>query len=130
MSGLLGNLGMKQAEDDLYLGARGIKFTMFPGSGLKKSRPKWLLAGELVETTKLYARSVAKIEPEWVEKIASHLCQSHYYEPHWEKDRGQVTAWERVTLYGLPIVPHLRPAQNRRQQGKASATTEKPCRRD
>jgi ATP-dependent helicase HrpA len=105
MSGLLGNLGMKQAEDEQYLGARGIKFTMFPGSGLKKSRPKWLLAGELVETTKLYARSVAKIEPEWVEKIASHLCQSHYYEPHWEKDRGQVTAWERVTLYGLPIVP-------------------------
>jgi ATP-dependent helicase HrpA len=105
MSGLLGNLGMKQTEDEQYLGARGIKFTMFPGSGLKKSRPKWLLAGELVETTKLYARSVAKIEPEWVEKIASHLCQSHYYEPRWEKDRGQVTAWERVTLYGLPIVP-------------------------
>ncbi|MBB5018772.1 RNA helicase HrpA [Chitinivorax tropicus] len=105
MSGLLGNLGMKQAEDDQYLGARGIKFSIFPGSGLKKSRPKWVLTSELVETTKLYARCVAKIEPEWVEPIAKTICKSHFYEPHWEKDRGEVVAWERVTLYGLPIVP-------------------------
>ncbi|MEW9900105.1 ATP-dependent RNA helicase HrpA [Chitinivorax sp. PXF-14] len=105
LSGLLGNLGMKQQEDEQYLGARGIKFSIFPGSGLKKSRPKWVLTAELVETTKLYARCVAKIEPEWVEPVAGSLCKSHYYEPHWEKDRGEVVAWERVTLYGLPIVP-------------------------
>ena len=95
MSGLLGNLGMKQTEDEQYPRRTRHQVQHVPRLRSEKSRPKWLLAGELVETTKLYARCVAKIEPEWVEKIASHLCQSHYYEPRWEKDRGQVTAWER-----------------------------------
>ncbi|WP_034641485.1 ATP-dependent RNA helicase HrpA [Chitinilyticum aquatile] len=104
LTGLLGQIGMKSQESDEYLGARGIKFHVFPGSGLKKSRPKWLLAGELVETSKLFARTVAAIEPEWVEKLAPHLVKRQYFDPHWEKDQGQVTASERVTLYGLPIV--------------------------
>ena len=102
---MLGNIGMKQPDADEYLGARAIKFQIFPGSGLKKTRPKWVLAGDLVETTKLFGRSVAAIEPLWIERLASHLVKRQYFEPHWEKDLAQVTASERVTLYGLPIVP-------------------------
>ncbi|BCL74916.1 ATP-dependent helicase [Jeongeupia sp. HS-3] len=108
LTGLLGNLGFKQPENDEYLGARGIKFNIFPGSALKKSRPKWVVAGELVETTKLYARGVAAIESEWVEKIAAHISKKQYFEPHWEKAGAQVMASERVTLYGLPIVNRRR----------------------
>ncbi|MGH8750397.1 MAG: ATP-dependent RNA helicase HrpA [Burkholderiales bacterium] len=103
LTGLLGNIGMKN-EDDEYLGARAIKFRIFPGSGQIKKKPKWLVAAELTETTRLYARGVAKIEPEWLEKIAQHLIKRHYFDPHWEKDAGQVVAFERVTLYGLTIV--------------------------
>ena len=105
LTGLLGNLGMKSMEGDDYLGARGIHFHVFPGSGLKKSKPKWLVAGELTETSRLYARTVARIEPEWIEPLAMHLVKRHYFEPHWEKARGEVVASERVTLYGLNIVP-------------------------
>ncbi|UXY14419.1 ATP-dependent RNA helicase HrpA [Chitiniphilus purpureus] len=108
MTGLLGNLGMKQPESDEYLGARGIKFNIFPGSCLKKSRPKWIVAGELVETTKLYGRVVAAVEPECVERLAQHLVKKQYFDPHWEKDAAQVVASERVTLYGLPIVNRRR----------------------
>ncbi|WP_293937920.1 ATP-dependent RNA helicase HrpA [Iodobacter sp.] len=108
MTGLLGNIGFKQPENDEYLGARGIKFNIFPGSGLKKARPKWIIAAEVVETTKIYGRCVAAIEPEWVERIASHLVNRHYFDPHWEKTSAQVNASERVTLYGLPIVPKRR----------------------
>ncbi|MBE9610342.1 ATP-dependent RNA helicase HrpA [Chitinilyticum piscinae] len=104
LTGLLGQIGMKSQESDEYLGARGIKFHVFPGTGLKKSRPKWVVAGELVETSKLYARCVAAIEPEWVEHLAPHLVKRQYFDPHWEKDQGQVVAQERVTLYGLPVV--------------------------
>lgn len=105
LTGLLGNIGMKSMDGDDYLGARGIHFHIFPGSGLRKARPKWLIAGELTETSRLYARSVAVIQPEWVESLALHLVKRHYFEPHWEKTRGEVVASERVTLYGLNIVP-------------------------
>lgn len=105
VTGLIGNLGMKNQEGDDYQGTRGVNFHVFPGSGLKKIKPKWLVAAELVETTRLYARCVAKIEPEWVEKLAPHLVKYHYFDPHWEKSRGEVVASERVTLYGLTLVP-------------------------
>ena len=104
LAGLLGNLGFKNDEGE-YLGARGIKFTIFPGSVLRKAQPKWVMAGELVETQRLYARCVAKIEPEWIEPVAAAMLKRHYFDPHWEKDRAMVTAYERVTLYGLTIVP-------------------------
>ncbi len=104
LAGLLGNLGFKNDEGE-YLGARGIKFTIFPGSVLRKAQPKWVMAAELVETTRLYARCVAKIDPDWIERIAGGMVKRHYFDPHWEKDRGMVTAYERVTLYGLTIVP-------------------------
>ncbi len=103
MSGLLGNLAFKQ-EDKEYLGARSKKLKIFPGSGLRKKQPKWIVAAELVETSQLFARTVAKIEPEWVEQIAAPLCKKSYSDPHWEKRRAQVVAFEKVTLYGLPIV--------------------------
>ncbi|AOX98986.1 ATP-dependent RNA helicase HrpA [Jeongeupia sp. USM3] len=108
ITGLLGNIGFKQPDRDEYLGARDIKFNIFPGSGLKKARPKWIVAGELVETTRLYARGVAAIESEWIEKLATHLTKKQYFDPHWEKNGAQVIASERVTLYGLPIVNRRR----------------------
>ncbi|TSA53439.1 MAG: ATP-dependent RNA helicase HrpA [Nitrosomonadaceae bacterium] len=108
LAGLLGNIGFKGEEGDQYLGARGIKFSIFPGSVLKKAKPKWVVAAELTETTKLYGRCTAKIEPQWLEKIAGDLCKKHYFDPHWEKQPAQVTAFERVTLYGLTVVPKRR----------------------
>ncbi len=107
LAGLLGNIGFKN-EDGEYLGARGIKFTIFPGSGLRKAQPKWVMAGELVDTARLYARSVARIEPEWIEPLARDLVDRHYFDPHWERERAMVTAFERVTLYGITIVPKRR----------------------
>ena len=104
LAGLLGNLGFKNDEGE-YLGARGIKFTIFPGSVLRKSQPKRVMAAELVETTRLYARCVAKIDPDWIERIAGSMVKRHYFDPRWEKDRACVMAYERVTLYGLTIVP-------------------------
>jgi len=103
LTGLLGNLGFKQ-EDHSWLGARNRKFYIFPGSGLFKKGPRWLMAAELVETSKVYARTIAKIQPEWIEPAARHLVKRSYAEPHWEKRPAQVAATERVTLYGLPIV--------------------------
>jgi len=103
LTGLLGHLGLKQ-EDHAYLGARGRQFYLFPGSGLFKKRPRWIMAAEVVETSRLYARTVARIEPEWVEGLAGPLLKRSYSEPHWEKRSAQVTALERVTLYGLPII--------------------------
>ncbi|HEX6828355.1 MAG TPA: ATP-dependent RNA helicase HrpA, partial [Burkholderiales bacterium] len=105
LAGLLGNIGFKGDETGEYLGARGIKFHIFPGSALKKSRPKWLMAAELVETTRLYARCVARIEPEWIEKAAESLVNHQYLDPHWEKQPAQVVAFDRVSLYGLTLVP-------------------------
>lgn len=103
LSGLLSNIGFKTDRFE-YQGPRGVRYFIHPGSALHKKSPKWLMAAELVETTKLYARMVAKIEPQWVEKQADHLTKHHYFEPHWEKTRGQVAAFESVTLYGLAIV--------------------------
>ncbi|MDP2832951.1 MAG: ATP-dependent RNA helicase HrpA [Pseudomonadota bacterium] len=102
LPGLLGNLGML-SEDGVYLGAREMKFWVFPGSGVKK-KPKWLLASEIVETKRVYARMVAKIEPEWIELAASHLLKVSYSDPHWAKKPAHVAASMRATLYGLPVV--------------------------
>ncbi|MGQ4877463.1 ATP-dependent RNA helicase HrpA [Billgrantia sp. LNSP4103-1] len=103
LTGLLSHLGML-TENREYLGARNRKFVIHPGSGLAKKTPKWLMAFELVETTRLYARTVAKIEPQWIEPVAGHLVKRSYSEPHWEMKRAQVVAKEQVTLFGLPIV--------------------------
>ena len=108
LAGLLGNIGFKHEEGDEYLGARGIKFAIFPGSVLRKAKPKWVVAAEVTETTRLYARCVARIEPEWLEAMSGHLIKRHYFDPHWEKERAMVTAFERVTLYGLTIVAKRR----------------------
>ncbi len=103
LTGLLSNLGLKQ-ENREYLGARNRRFFVHPGSGVAKKSPKWVMAAEMVETTKLYARQVAAIKPEWVEPLAEHLVKRSYSEPHWEMKRAQVVASEQVTLFGLPIV--------------------------
>ncbi len=108
LAGLLGNIGFKDGDSDSYAGARGIRFHIAPGSCLKKTRPKWVIAAELVDTTKLYARCVAKIEPDWIEPIARGLTQSSYTDPRWDRKQAQVIAWERVALYGLTIVPKRR----------------------
>ncbi|MDM8564844.1 ATP-dependent RNA helicase HrpA [Candidatus Halobeggiatoa sp. HSG11] len=111
LKGLLGNVAFKTETDkkpETYLGARNIKFHIFPGSGLFKKQPKWTVAAELVETSRLYARCCAKIEPEWIEHVAGDLCQHHYFEPHWQKKQAQVGAFEKVTLYGLTIVAKRR----------------------
>src|SRR5687768_5287876 len=100
--GLLPNVGTR-TESSEYTGARGIKFNIFPGSALFKRRPGWIMAAELVETTRLYARTVATIQPHWLERIASHLVKRTYTEPHWQRATGHVAAFERVTLHGLPI---------------------------
>nr|WP_238351264.1 ATP-dependent RNA helicase HrpA [Kribbella shirazensis] len=105
MSGLLSHLGMKDpANQHQYLGARGTKFAIFPGSGLFKKPPQFVMAAELVETSRLWARVNAKIEPEWAEDLAPHLIKRSYSEPHWERKAGAVMAYEKVTLYGVPIV--------------------------
>lgn len=99
----MSNIGFNY-ENAEYLGARGLKFFIFPGSSQFKAKPKWLLSSEIVETTKVYARNVAKIEPEWLESLAEHLIKKHYDEPVWSKKRRAVVVNERVTLYGLEIV--------------------------
>jgi len=108
LAGLLGNVGVKTEEGDQYIGARGVKFSIFPGSGLRKSRPKWVVAAELTDTARLYARTVAKIEPEWIEAAAGHLVSRHYGDATWDKTRAMVVAFERVTLYGLTLVSRRR----------------------
>lgn len=105
LTGLVGNIGMKAPEADHYTGARGSNFFIAPSSGLKKSKPKWLVAAELTETSKLYARCVAKVEPQWLETLVPHLLKYHYLDPHWDAARGEVIASERVTLYGLTLIP-------------------------
>ncbi|MDK9714902.1 MAG: ATP-dependent RNA helicase HrpA [Sulfuritalea sp.] len=103
LTGLLGHIGLVSEEDKNYLGARGIRFYIHPGSSLVKKAGRWIVAAELVETSRLFARCIAKIEPEWLEQVGAHLIRKHVYEPHWEKGPGQVVAWERVTLHGLMI---------------------------
>lgn len=102
LTGLLSNIGQKDLERE-YLGANGRKFHLFPASNLKKKVPQWVMAAELVETSRLYARTVAKIQPEWVEQLGAHLLRRHYSEPHWEQKPAQVAAFERTTLYGITI---------------------------
>ncbi|MEU6352199.1 ATP-dependent RNA helicase HrpA [Streptomyces sp. NPDC047072] len=107
LAGLLSHIGMKDVKDgnkNEYLGARSAKFAIFPGSSLFKKQPRFVMSAELVETSRLWARVNAKIEPEWVEPLAEHLLKRTYSEPHWEKDQAAVMAYEKVTLYGVPIV--------------------------
>ncbi|MBW0092305.1 ATP-dependent RNA helicase HrpA [Pseudonocardia sp. KRD-184] len=104
LAGLLSQIGLREAETKEYLGARGAKFMIFPGSSLAKKGPRWVMAAELVETSRLFARTVARIKPEWVEPLAGHLVKRTYSEPHWSRKRAAAVAVERVTLYGVPIV--------------------------
>ncbi|GIG91739.1 ATP-dependent RNA helicase HrpA [Plantactinospora endophytica] len=104
LAGLLSHVGLKEAQKNEYLGARGAKFGLFPGSALFRKPPRWVMAAELVETSRLWGRVNARIEPEWVEALAPHLAKRSYSEPHWEKKQGAVMAFEKVTLYGIPLV--------------------------
>ena len=104
LSGLLSHIGLRDAERRDYQGARGARFAIFPGSSLAKRQPTWVMAAELVQTSRLFAREVARIEPGWVEPLAEHLVRREHSEPRWDRGRAAVVATERVTLYGLPIV--------------------------
>ena len=104
LSGLLSHIGLKESEKQQYLGARNAHFAIFPNSVLFKKQPKWVMAAELVETSKLWGRMVAEIEPEWIEPLAEHLTKKSYSEPRWSKSHGAVIADEKVSLYGVPIV--------------------------
>jgi ATP-dependent helicase HrpA len=103
LAGLLGNIGYKQDEEDQWLGARGIKWLPHPGANLSKKPGRWIVCAELVETTRLFGRGVAGIEPKWVEQVADHLLQKQLLEPHFDKRSGDVLAYERASLYGLLI---------------------------
>ena len=107
LSGLLGNIGQKNDAEDWYLGARGIKFHRHPGANLSKKPGRWIVCAELVETTRLFGRGIAAIEPQWLEQVGAHLIKKQLLDPHWEKKAAQVTALERATLYGL-VVYHNR----------------------
>ncbi|HEX4725267.1 MAG TPA: ATP-dependent RNA helicase HrpA [Pseudonocardiaceae bacterium] len=104
LAGLLSHVGLKEGPRNEYLGARNAKFAVFPGSALFKKPPRWVMAAELVETSRLWGRMVARVEPEWIERLAEHLVRRTYSEPRWERDKGAVMATEKVTLYGIPIV--------------------------
>ncbi|MQA60293.1 MAG: ATP-dependent RNA helicase HrpA [Actinophytocola sp.] len=118
LAGMLSHIGLKDADrtgggpsergagkiQRDFLGARGARFSVFPGSALFRKTPQWIMAAELVETSRLWGRVVARIEPDWVEKLAGHLLKRNYSEPHWERKQGAVMAYEKVTLYGVPIV--------------------------
>ncbi|MHB8353300.1 MAG: ATP-dependent RNA helicase HrpA, partial [Burkholderiales bacterium] len=109
LTGLLGHIGQRDPEDDNYLGSRGVRFWINPGSSrMLKGKPQWLMAAELTETTRLYARCIARIEPEWIEPIARHLLRHSYFDPHWDRKATQANAYEKVTLYGLTIVAKRR----------------------
>ena len=103
LAGLLGNVGCKLDDEDVYLGARGIKFYRHPGAHLRKKPGRWVVASELVETTRLFGRGLANIEPGWLEQVAGHLLKKQLLDPHWEKKAGEVKALERATLYGLVV---------------------------
>jgi ATP-dependent helicase HrpA len=103
LTGLLGNVGLKSEEEPHYLGARGIRFFPHPGSSLAKKAGKWIVAAELVDTSRLFARCLAKIEPEWLEEVGGHMVKRHVFEPHWEKGAGAVVAFERGTLHGIVL---------------------------
>nr|WP_305790890.1 ATP-dependent RNA helicase HrpA [Pigmentiphaga sp. D-2] len=103
LSGLLGNIGYKSDEEAQYLGARGIRFFIHPGSRLAKKAGRWVVAAELVETSRLFARCIARIDPTWVERVGGHLLRKNWSDPRWEKKEGRVVANERATLYGLTV---------------------------
>ena len=112
LTGLLGNVGMRQLDADPkappFLGARGIHFWIWPGSALAKKAGRWILASELVETSRLFARCVADVEPEWIERAARHVIKKSWSDPHWEKNRGEVVAFEKGTLYGMAVYGNRR----------------------
>ncbi len=108
LAGLLGNIGCKSEDDDWYLGARGIRFYRHPGANLSKKPGRWIVAGELVETTRLYGRNLANIDPQWLPQVAGHLIKTQLLDPHWEKKAGEVIALERATLYGIVIYSNRR----------------------
>ena len=108
LTGLLGNVGYKADDEPLYLGARGIRFHLWPGSALSKKAGRWVVAGELVETSRLFARTIANIQPEWLERVGGHLLKKSWGDPRWEKKSGQVSAYERATLYGLVVYSQRR----------------------
>ena len=108
LSGLLGNIGCKSDDDEWYLGARGIRFWRHPGAHLSRKPGRWLVAAELVETTRLYGRGLAAIEPTWIPGIAGHLLKTQLLEPHWEKKAAEVIALERATLYGIVVYSNRR----------------------
>lgn len=103
LAGLLGNVGCKHETEDIYLGARGVKFHRHPGAHLSKKPGRWIVCAELVETTRLFGRGIAAIEPPWLEQVAGHLLKKQLLDPHWEKKAAEVVALERATLYGLLI---------------------------
>src|SRR6476659_5099012 len=104
LTGLLSNIGTKSDTHE-YIGARGNRFSLFPGSALFKRKPAWVMAGEIVETAKVYARTVAPVRPEWIERAGMHLLKRSYVDPHWQSKSAHVVAYEKVTLYGLILVP-------------------------
>ena len=108
LAGLLGNVGCKSDDDDSYLGARGIRFYKHPGANLSKKPGRWIIAAELVETTRLFGRSIAAIEPAWLERVGGHVIKKQLLEPHWEKKAAEVIALERATLYGIVIYSNRR----------------------
>lgn len=108
LAGLLGNIGCKSDDDEWYLGARGIRFWRHPGTHLSKKPGRWIVAGELVETTRLYARGIAAIDPQWLPGIAAHVIKTQLLEPHWEKKAAEVVALERAALYGIVVYSNRR----------------------
>jgi ATP-dependent helicase HrpA len=108
LTGLLGNIGYKADDEPHYLGARGIRFYLWPGSSLLKKAGRWVMGGELVDTSRLYARTLAQIQPEWLEKVGAHLLKKSWGDPRWEKKSGQVSAYERATLHGLVVYSQRR----------------------
>jgi ATP-dependent RNA helicase HrpA len=104
LAGLLSHVGLKDARGREYQGARGTRFALFPGSGLARSTPEWVMVAELMETSRLWGLQAARIDPKWIEPLAGELVNRTYSEPRWNRRRAQVVATERVTLYGLPIV--------------------------
>ena len=108
LTGLLGNIGCKTEDPAVFLGARGIRFRIWPGSSLSKKNGRWVMAAELVDTSRLYARCVAQIQPEWLERVGRHLIKKSWGDPHWEKKPAQVNAMERGTLYGLTVYSQRR----------------------
>ncbi|WP_040328936.1 ATP-dependent RNA helicase HrpA [Acidovorax delafieldii] len=108
LAGLLGNVGVKSDEEDWYLGARGIKFYKHPGAHLNKKPGRWIIASELVETTRLFGRGIAAIEPQWLEQMGGHLLKKQLLDPHWEKKSAEVVALERATLYGIVVYNNRR----------------------